>query len=508
MVSPKKFEDVIKVVGHCDDNWTALAKTWRSLLLGWDDFPDRMEREFADWFHTTAVYKKLDLRLDKQALALSVLTAIETAYTVFITRAFERPHEVYGPAMRLPTFLLCRMGAFLLILAWRGISVENNWIKKSAAEVTNRLWLSCCIIALLMFLSYDALTVQYRLLGKPSNPASSHAGDMDIFSLVFVVIYMLVLTLHPFLFVRSCAFVAHASVVMLLSHFWFQNLFFPPQVKVLFLFNTLLNSFIAHTSEKGLRARFSNMCQIQRTDARIGTILDTLLPAPVVDELRQNPMHAAPPTHTYPRATIAQSDLCGFTQLASTRRPDEVVEFISEIFGSFDELVSKATSIYKVETVGDAYIAGSAGLPLTREYDPLEVVKFGIRMVRATHAWSLSKGENVSCRVGVHTGECIGGIVGTKMQRYHLFGPLLAGVEVLESTAPEGKVQVSNSCKEVVEAQMEAEAQMEKRRSWLLFDQRAEDKLMSSKGDVHDYDEVGGLTYIVRYYSQQGMRGA
>lgn len=33
--------------------------------------------------------------------------------------------------------------------------------------------------------------------------------------------------------------------------------------------------------------------------------------------------------------------------------------------------------------------------------------------------------------------------MGTEMQRYHLFGKLMTEVEVLESTAPEGRVQVS-----------------------------------------------------------------
>merc|ERR1711862_714241 len=87
---------------------------------------------------------------------------------------------------------------------------------------------------------------------------------------------------------------------------------------------------------------------------------------------------------------------------------------------------------------GDAYIAGQADEPLTLTNKPISVVLFGLDMVRSTHEWSRSIGESVSCRVGVHTGECIGGIVGTEMQRYHLFGALMSGVEVLESTAPEG----------------------------------------------------------------------
>lgn len=93
----------------------------------------------------------------------------------------------------------------------------------------------------------------------------------------------------------------------------------------------------------------------------------------VVEELRDHPVSAAPPSHRYNRAIIAQSDLCGFTQLASTRAPEEVVQFISELFGLFDDLTDKR-EIYKVETVGDAYIAGQAENPLTLRNSPLSVV--------------------------------------------------------------------------------------------------------------------------------------
>jgi Adenylate cyclase, family 3 (some proteins contain HAMP domain) len=77
------------------------------------------------------------------------------------------------------------------------------------------------------------------------------------------------------------------------------------------------------------------------------------------------------PSHRYAVATIAQSDLVGFTQFSSSRQPQEVVEFISEIFNKFDVLTDKY-DIYKVETVGDAYIGGQADPPLTATSQALE----------------------------------------------------------------------------------------------------------------------------------------
>jgi len=73
---------------------------------------------------------------------------------------------------------------------------------------------------------------------------------------------------------------------------------------------------------------------------------------------------------------------------------------------------------------------------------------------------------------------------------------------VLESTAPEGKVQVSAACKEAAFIQMRAEGlDMD----YIRFDQRMDESLLTSKGDVHDYSEVGGRTFVVK--GQFAIRG-
>merc|ERR1712050_339031 len=182
------------------------------------------------------------------------------------------------------------------------------------------------------------------------------------------------------------------------------------------------------------------------TRERIEMILGTLMPQGVITQLRNLPPDADPPSKLYKNVTIAQADLAGFTKLASTREPWQVVEMISAIFGRFDELTDQY-GIYKVETQGDAYIAARAEWPLTDRNSPYLVARFAMEMIKATEEWCQQDHHCVRCRVGVHTGECVGGIIGIEMQRYHLFGRLTRVVEVLESTAPEGRVQVSTACR-------------------------------------------------------------
>merc|ERR1712176_325577 len=104
---------------------------------------------------------------------------------------------------------------------------------------------------------------------------------------------------------------------------------------------------------------------------------------------------------------------------------------------------------------------------------------------------------------------CVGGIVGIEMQRYHLFGEITRVVEFLESTAPENRVQVSTACHDaVMRERMPAcntsnmtfrppSTRTVASASSLEFEPRPEKHLSTSKGDIVEYDEVHGPTYLV-----------
>mmetsp|Transcript_51320 Transcript_51320/g.106803 ORF Transcript_51320/g.106803 Transcript_51320/m.106803 type:complete len:161 (+) Transcript_51320:2-484(+) len=100
----------------------------------------------------------------------------------------------------------------------------------------------------------------------------------------------------------------------------------------------------------------------------------------------------------------------------------------------------------------------------------------------------------VTCRVGVHHGQCIGGIVGTGMMRYHLFGQFMGQVDILEATSREGQCQISRACMEKVWQEAGKDA--------LSYEERGkkegQPELQTSKGEVHYFEEVGGApTYLV-----------
>ena len=59
----------------------------------------------------------------------------------------------------------------------------------------------------------------------------------------------------------------------------------------------------------------------------------------------------------FPEATIFFGDLVGFTAWSSMREPSQVFVLLETIYGEFDEL-ARRRRVFKVETVGDCYVAG------------------------------------------------------------------------------------------------------------------------------------------------------
>jgi class 3 adenylate cyclase len=76
----------------------------------------------------------------------------------------------------------------------------------------------------------------------------------------------------------------------------------------------------------------------------------------------------------FPATTVMFADISGFTAWASTREPSQVFQLLETIYGAFDE-IARRKQIFKVETVGDCYVA-VAGLPDPRPDHAVAMVRF------------------------------------------------------------------------------------------------------------------------------------
>ena len=76
----------------------------------------------------------------------------------------------------------------------------------------------------------------------------------------------------------------------------------------------------------------------------------------------------------FPEVTIMFADLVGFTAWSSMREPAQVFTLLETIYHEFDQ-IAKRRRVFKVETVGDCYVA-AAGLPEPRKDHATVMVRF------------------------------------------------------------------------------------------------------------------------------------
>jgi len=367
-------------------------------------------------------------------------------------------------------------------------------MEEDGEKVQRYMLLVTVCICMLTFFSHNALTIPEATGTIRKNKAVGPPGD-QLFLPIFVLSFYVLSTAHSFRFYPALFIIPVVfCIVLLASAGSAGRLYFSLSGKFLFVIQCGMNVYLAYDTEQESRLRFQAKAVVKETSKRTETILKTLMPPLVVEQLQKTPGQL--PSKSYKRVTVQQSDLCGFTKLASTRTPKEVVDFISELFGMFDRLTDKY-GIYKVETIGDAYIAATGEQPLTFENKPINVIRFGLESVQAVIEWSKrlvdkDGGDAVGCRVGIHYGDCIGGVVGTDMQRYHLFGGLMSVLEIMESCGREALVHVSSAAYAEIRDAMEKENVTD-----LEFVKRTDPTLTTSKGESHSYSEAGGDTWFV-----------
>ncbi|XP_046726443.1 uncharacterized protein LOC124399522 isoform X2 [Silurus meridionalis] len=172
-------------------------------------------------------------------------------------------------------------------------------------------------------------------------------------------------------------------------------------------------------------------------------LLHQMLPKSVAKQLSKNRHVEA---ESYESVTIFFSDIVGFTAISASCTPLQVVEMLNNLYMCFDTRID-SYDVYKVETIGDAYMVVS-GLPERNgEKHADEIAKMSLDLVAAVRQVLIPHMPNkrLQLRAGIHTGPCVAGIVGYKMPRYCLFGDTVNTASRMESTSLPQKIHASSA---------------------------------------------------------------
>uniref|UniRef100_A0A8C7UNJ0 Guanylate cyclase n=1 Tax=Oncorhynchus mykiss TaxID=8022 RepID=A0A8C7UNJ0_ONCMY len=177
-------------------------------------------------------------------------------------------------------------------------------------------------------------------------------------------------------------------------------------------------------------------------------LLTQMLPPSVADVLKVG--GTVEPEH-FENVTLYFSDIVGFTTISANSEPIEVVDLLNDLYTLFDAIIGNH-DVYKVETIGDAYMVAS-GLPVPNgNRHAAEISSMALDILSAVGTFKMRHMPDVPVRIriGLHSGPCVAGVVGLTMPRYCLFGDTVNTASRMESTGMPSRIHLSHSTAKIL----------------------------------------------------------
>uniref|UniRef100_A0AAQ5ZSD9 Guanylate cyclase n=1 Tax=Amphiprion ocellaris TaxID=80972 RepID=A0AAQ5ZSD9_AMPOC len=177
-------------------------------------------------------------------------------------------------------------------------------------------------------------------------------------------------------------------------------------------------------------------------------LLTQMLPPSVAEALKVG--GAVEPEH-FDHVSLYFSDIVGFTTISANSEPIEVVDLLNDLYTIFDAIIGNH-DVYKVETIGDAYMVAS-GVPVHNgNRHAAEIANMALDILSAVGTFKMRHMPDVPVRIriGLHTGPCVAGVVGLTMPRYCLFGDTVTTASRMESSGLPYRIHVHQSTVKVL----------------------------------------------------------
>lgn len=189
---------------------------------------------------------------------------------------------------------------------------------------------------------------------------------------------------------------------------------------------------------------------IEEEQEKSEALLTNMLPASIAKRLRNGEKIIVDKVDF---ATVLFADLVGFTKLASSVTPETVLVILNSIYSAFDDIVEQY-HIEKVKTIGDSYMA-VGGVPDPHPDHIRNMCVAAQEFIAAVERINVVLDLELSVRIGIHCGEVVAGVIGSKKVAYDLWGDTVNIASRMESHGVPGKIHISEAVYAMIHHEVE-----------------------------------------------------
>eukprot|EP00002_Diphylleia_rotans_P013187 TRINITY_DN256_c1_g1_i1.p1 TRINITY_DN256_c1_g1~~TRINITY_DN256_c1_g1_i1.p1 ORF type:complete len:548 (-),score=111.85 TRINITY_DN256_c1_g1_i1:535-2178(-) len=177
-------------------------------------------------------------------------------------------------------------------------------------------------------------------------------------------------------------------------------------------------------------------------------LLNNMLPPRVIHQIKSG---SDTIIDEFEGVTVFFSYIPNFAHLVATVRPEQIFQFINELWATFDD-ICEAHGIYKVETIGDSYMA-VGGAPEKCDDHAEKIADFAISLMAKCRTIRCPDGSELQIQMGMHSGPIVAGIVGFKLPHYCLFGDTVNTASRMMSHGAVNCIHMSGATAKLLEGQ-------------------------------------------------------
>lgn len=176
-------------------------------------------------------------------------------------------------------------------------------------------------------------------------------------------------------------------------------------------------------------------------------LLLNILPVKVAAELKHN---GKTEPELFENVSVFFSDIVGFTHQSSKISPHVLIAELSKMFSVFDNIMEK-NNCERIKTIGDAYLAVCGMHTPNKEHaknivnSALEIREYISSLENSSMEWEI--------RIGIHSGNVVGGVVGIKKYIYDVFGDTINTASRMESHSIPMHINISETTHNLIKSE-------------------------------------------------------